>query len=61
MSDKPERVPHKDRPEVVARYCSCVWVHTPNSKNPNGPARARVAVRNPTCKLHGDHVAEAPF
>jgi hypothetical protein len=58
---KPARVPYADRPEVVREFCRCLWVHSPNPDNPQGPANAHLYVRHPGCPLHGDNAQPSPF
>ena len=61
------RIPHADRPAVVAEFCACLWVHAQNPDDPTGPAVAcirpgahRRAV-HPNCPLHGVYAQPAPF
>lgn len=61
MKPAKERIPYADRPEVIREFCTCMWVHTQNPSEPEGPALSRLHIRNPDCKLHGDHVKEAPY
>ena len=61
MSDQPERIPHADRPKVVAEFCTCLWAHRQNPNDPTGPALARIHTVHPDCQLHGDNAKGAPF
>jgi hypothetical protein len=58
MSD---RVPYAERPDIIERHCTCLWVHTRDPDNPDGPARSRLHMTMPECPLHGDRRQPAPF
>jgi hypothetical protein len=61
MSD---RVPYAERPEIIERHCTCLWVHTQdpdNPDNPDGPARSRLHMTMPECPLHGSYRERSPF
>ena len=55
------RIPHADRPAVVAEFCACLWVHRQNPNNPTGPALSSIHAVDPHCRLHGDNAKPSPF
>jgi hypothetical protein len=55
------RIPHADRPAVIAEFCTCLWVHTQNPHDPNGPALQLRHMTDPKCILHGENAERSPF
>jgi len=60
MTTAKPRIPHADRPEARP-YCTCLWVHTQNPADPEGPALQRRHMTDPKCELHGTNAQPAPF
>ena len=53
------RTPYAERPEVLAKWCSCHYTH--NQHEGRFPQAHNRYWTDPNCKLHGDHAKEATF
>jgi hypothetical protein len=44
-----ERVPYREQPAVIERWCTCLYVH---QQQPDGAVERRIHSADPDCRLH---------